>query len=117
NVNYFKSRLSATYIDVPLEVRFKSSQNNKKAFHLAFGAKIGFLINSKTKYKFEENNVKTTQKQISNMYLNPIRYGLSARIGYGLFQLFGYYSLNPLFQDKKAFDVTPVMFGITFASL
>lgn len=116
-INYFKSRLSCTYVDAPLEIRFKSSQNNKKAFHIAVGGKIGVLINSKTKYKFEENNITIKQKQISNLYVNPVRYGLTGRIGYGLFQVFAYYSLNPLFQKNKHLEVTPIMFGVTLTSL
>ena len=116
-INYFKSKLSTTYLDVPLEIRFKSSQNDKKAFHLALGGKVGFLVNSKSKYKFEENNITIKQKQISNLYVNPIRYGVTGRIGYGLFQVFAHYSLTPLFQKSKSVEITPFMCGITLSTL
>jgi len=54
-INFKSSKLSTTYIDLPLELRFKTKPNaNQKSFKIAIGGKIGYLINSHTKFKGDD---------------------------------------------------------------
>lgn len=110
-----KSKLSANYIDIPLEFRFASSSNYKKAFKVAIGGKFGVLFSGKSKIKYKQDGDIVKQK-FSDISLNKIRYGLTGRIGLGHLNLFGYYSLSSLFKDKYAPEMNPIIFGISLTS-
>ena len=115
NRNILKTKLATNYVDLPLELRFKSSSNDLKAFRIAVGAKVGVLFNAHSKIKFVEDGFVHKTKNRDDFGLNQFRYGLIGRIGYSYFNLFGYYSLSTLFKNGKGPDVTPFMFGITFS--
>lgn len=51
------------------------------------------------KYHEYHENKKAKDKQ--NFNLTDFRYGLTSRISFGPFSLFGYYNLSPLFQKGK----------------
>lgn len=125
-VNYKKSKLGLTYIDIPLELRFRSKPNAKNwSWKLAAGFKIGFLIRSKWKYKGEEyragyqmiegESVKFKEFGVPN--LETIRYGVTGRGGFGPFNLHFYYSLSSLFTEGKSIDLQPITFGISINGL
>lgn len=110
-----KSKLSANYVDIPLEFRYMSSSNYKKAFKVSVGAKIGVLIAGKSKIKYEIDDEMVKQK-FSDKSLSRFRYGLTGRIGYGHINLFYYHGLSPLFKDKYAPEVSPYIFGLTLST-
>ncbi|MBO9701713.1 MAG: PorT family protein [Sporocytophaga sp.] len=113
---YKKSKLSLTYLDAPLELRFQSKRYWPRALKLAIGFKAGLLLKSMTKVKFKENDETIKEKEIRDFNLNRVRYGLTARIGIGGLSLYGYYSLNKLFKDNKGPEATPFLVGITISS-
>ncbi|GAL83866.1 hypothetical protein MYP_1094 [Sporocytophaga myxococcoides] len=113
---YKKSKLSLTYLDVPLELRFQSKRYWPRAVKVAVGFKAGVLLKSMTKVKFKENDETVKEKEIRDFNVNRFRYGLTARIGIGGMSLYGYYSLNKLFNDNKGPDATPFLVGLTFSS-
>ena len=95
-----KSHLIANYIDIPLEFRYYvKSDNPKKSFFVGFGGKFGFLFGSHTKVKFDDGDETVTAKEKRSFGLNPFRYGLTGRLGYGGISLYGYWSLSELFED------------------
>lgn len=110
-----KSKLSANYVDIPLEFRFISSSNYKKAFKISVGAKVGVLFAGKSKIKYEVGDDMVKQK-FSDKSLSRFRYGLTGRIGYGHLNFFYYHSLSPLFKDKYAPEVSPYIFGLTLST-
>ncbi|MCH8318848.1 MAG: PorT family protein [Bacteroidetes bacterium] len=117
----FKSyKLSTTYIDLPLELRFKTKPNaSQKSFKIAIGGKIGYLINSHTKFKGEDylniNGGSELRHKILNIKnIAKVRYGATARIGYGNVYLFAYYSLSTVFEKDKGPKATPFSAGLTF---
>ncbi len=95
---YKKSKISLAYLDIPFELRIKTT----KGFRMAVGFKAGFLINSHTKYKGDDANghrVKVKSKGIS--HLETWRFGPTFRIGYKWINFFGYYSLSNVFEDGR----------------
>lgn len=112
--NYKKSKLSLNYFDIPLEITFRSS-NGDKAFKCAVGAKFGILFSSHSKRKYERSSDGATVKvqHNDNFHVKQFRYGVSGRIGYANFILFGYYGLNGIFQDDKGPDMNPITIGIS----
>lgn len=113
---YRKSKMGLTWLDIPLEIRYRTSSRSGKAFKIAVGGKVGFLIKSTSKVKFERGMATIKEKESHFFYMNPIRYGLTGRVGYGFFSFFAYYSLVELFEKNKGPEVTPVMVGISLST-
>jgi hypothetical protein len=113
DISYKKSKFVATYLDIPLEIRYKS----KSQFRAAIGFKFGFLIMGHSKYKGDDYQEGTTNLVIYKKkkidYLETNRYGFTARIGYKWLNLYGYYQLSTLFQENKGPEMYPISVGIT----
>lgn len=123
NINYKNNKFTTIYIDVPVELRLRTNQNSKeKSFKISAGFKIGYLISSYTKYVGDDyrvsssgDKVKFKEYRIKNIL--QYRYGVYARIGYGKFNLTGYYALTPLFEENKGPEIIPVSVGISIILL
>ena len=113
NVSYKKSKFVVNYLDIPLEIRYKS----KSEFRIAVGFKFGFLIMAHSKYKGDDYPNETTNLVIYKKkkidYLENNRYGFTGRIGYKWLNLWGYYQLSTLFQEGKGPEMYPISIGIT----
>lgn len=110
NVDVKKNKLSVNYLDIPLELRYRSKTIKKdNKFKISAGFKIGILLQSHIKY--DDNDGKVKYYRIKN--LNKYRYGVEGRIGYGIWGLNAYYSLLPLFDENKAPELVPVSFGLS----
>jgi hypothetical protein len=114
-LQFSKTKLRATYLNVPLLLEFNTSADPKKSFHIAFGAIGGWKIGSITKqhYELDGSNYKVRAKQDFN--LTPLTLDLTARVGYRNFTLFATYGLTPLFRDGKGPEVYPVTMGLAVA--
>ncbi len=118
------SKLNMTYIDIPIEFRYRSTPNKKTgmSWKIAVGFKFGFLIGSKWKYKGEDPNKGTngenvTIKDIKVANMSKLRYGPMIRGGYGPVSLFGYYSIGGAFSTGKGPKMNPIVFGISINGL
>lgn len=112
-----KSKMALTYIDIPIELRFRSAPNKKgTSWKLAAGFKGGYMIQSKRKYKGDDFGMGKKFKQYSIENVNKFRYGVMVRGGYGIWNLFAYYSLSDVF-DSKGPKMTPLSFGISINGL
>lgn len=114
-IRYQKSKLTMSYLSVPLLFEYFTSKDKKKAFHFMAGALLGLRIGSHTKQKYELEGGTEKPKTYDNFYLNPFRYGARFAMGYGNFNLFADYYLSPLFKDNKGPELYPVNVGITLA--
>lgn len=114
-----KSKLQVNYLEIPLELRFRSNKNYpRSSFNISVGGKVGLLINAHTKINYVQSGVRKTVKQAESFDLSPIRYGLEGRIGFGPFNVFYYYSLNTMFKKNRGPDGNiskPVLLGISFS--
>lgn len=115
-----KTFLSAEYLDVPIELRFQTAEGYR-AFRFAIGFRVGLLLNSKTKIKYEDLEEEVIiLKQQNNFLINRWRYGLIARIGLGKVNGFAAYNITPVFKENALEDAisgyNPRSFaiGITF---
>ena len=112
-VEFKKNQLNSTHIIAPLMLGFRlKPKNTKRAFTIKVGAYGGFLLASKTTQKLKgEKKVKVKD----DFGLNKARYGITARAGYGVMNLYVNYSLSSLFKESEQgdFDLQPISFGIS----
>ncbi len=124
STNHFqKYKLSTAYAEVPLEFRFTAKPDNvNKSLKAAVGVKVGTLINVHNKGKtLEDKNNNTinsyTEKISSKRFMNSTRFTATARLGYGIFSIFGTYQLNNLLKDGAGADMKLYQIGITLSGL
>ncbi|UBM62881.1 PorT family protein [Candidatus Sulfidibacterium hydrothermale] len=111
DVDMKRSKLSVTYLEFPMELRFKSP----KGFKISLGFKLGYLIDSKEKYVGNTTAYESTQvikrKRISQV--NTFSYSPTFRLGYKSFNLFFSYSLGTVFRVDHGPQLHPMSIGIT----
>lgn len=106
-----KYKLSSHYIILPLELQYATNaRNRKKSFRIGAGGKIGYRFKTYTK-KIDRQGEK--RKIFDDFNVNPVRYGLSGHIGYGVLNLYANYYLSSMFTEGKGPGLTPISFGIT----
>ncbi len=97
-----KSKLITNYIEAPLEFQYSINPDDPAhSFKISVGGRIGYLFDSFSKVKYHEYQENKKIKDKQNFNLSQFRYGLTSRISFGSFSIFGYYNLNPLFQKGK----------------
>ena len=110
---YKKNKISYTYFDVPIELRLRT----KDEFRAAIGFKLGWLIDSHTKYKGDDYIFETTDelgvkfRDVKN--IETFRYGVTARAGWKFINVMGFFSLSDIFIKGKGPDVYPISVGIS----
>jgi hypothetical protein len=113
DLSFKKSKMTITYLDIPIELRFKSESE----FRIAIGFKFGFLMQAHTKYKgndyIEDNPDRVIYKKSKIQGLEKNRYGFTARLGYKWLNLWGYYQLSTLFVSGKGPEMYPISLGLT----
>ena len=121
--HFKKFKLSTAYLEIPVELRFTNDPTQyKNTFKAAIGIKVGTLLNAHTKGKTLQNkNDGTinsfTSKETSKQYFNSTRLAVTARVGWGLFSLFGSYQVNNMFKDGVAPDIKPYQIGLSISGL
>jgi len=114
-----KSKISANYFDIPIELRWHHRKNDfKRSVRVTVGGKVGFLFDSKTKVKYSETGENKIAKQKEGLNLEQIRYGVYGKLGYGPIGAYYYYSFSQLFkkdQGPEGTQANPMMFGLYFA--
>ena len=113
NVNKFeiagdevnKNKFSLHSIDIPLEIRLRTSTIDKYKFWRVYaGGKISYVFASNAKFKEAGNTVKI--KGLSE--INNLQYGLTLAVGYGTWNFNFYYGLRDLFSNAKLDGITPI---------
>lgn len=111
-----KSKIALTYVDIPVELRYRSKLNSKgNSWKLAAGFKAGLMIQNKWKYKgesFDNDGQETKFKEYDIENVNKFRYGVMLRGGYGIWNVFAYYQLSDVFNDKGP-RMTPLSIGLS----
>lgn len=95
NNKYNTNKLSLNYFEIPLELRIRT--RGDYSFKLTVGGKVGYAFNVHTKYEDHEGKIKVYKIK----HINPLRYGVTFRIGYDKFVLQGFYALSELFDKGK----------------
>ena len=108
-----KSKLTASYLNVPIMLDFYLSQKNY--FKISTGAMLGVNISSHTKVKYLDNsNNKQKLKMDDNLNISSFRYGFTARIYWNRTGVYANYYMTPLFKSNKGPKVYPFVIGISF---
>lgn len=121
--HFKKYKLATSYLEIPLEFRFTSKPSNpNKSFKAAVGLKIGTLVNVHTKGKTLLNSSGTTmnsylEKENSKRFINGTHFMATARVGYGVFSLFGSYQLNRYLKDEAGPNMKLFQVGLTLSGL
>jgi len=114
-----KSILSASYLDIPLEIRWHADKTDlQKSFKIAVGIRGGILLGGKTKIKYEDplNNRKLQSKE--NYNLASFRLGWHARMGFGGITVYYFQNITEVFENNRGpieMDNTiPFQIGVTY---
>lgn len=109
-----KTKLNVTYLTAPLMLEIKTPlRMGHSRLYLAGGVIGGVNIGSHTKFKYRNDK----EKSRSNFNLNPFKYDLTGRIGFGDFCVFVNYGMTPLFKDGLGPELHPVTFGFSFPNI
>lgn len=125
SVNHFKKfKLTTIFLEAPVELRFSSNpENSNKSFKVALGVKVGTLLNAHTKAKTLQDKNGTTinnfiVKESSKKFFNSTRLAATARIGYGIFGLYGSYQITSVLKTGTGPDgIRPYSIGIYISGL
>ena len=107
-VPYASNRLTSEWFDIPLELRLRTK--GRGPFRLYIGAKAG--VNITNYHQFIDHDTKTRDYKIRN--LNVYRYGVYARLGYAMLNLYSYYSLSDMFERGSGPQLAPISVGVSF---
>ncbi|MGE5107084.1 MAG: outer membrane beta-barrel protein [Sphingobacteriales bacterium] len=121
-ISYKKYKLVTAFLEVPVELRYTSDpENNNKSVKAAIGLKVGTMINAHTKAKVIKdaaNEGGYATKVNDRTHFNNLRIAATARLGYGIFSLFGTYQVNQFIKDGSGpADVRPLTIGLTISGL
>lgn len=109
-----KSKLSTTYLTVPLLVEFQTPQISRKhRVHLSAGIIGGIKLGSHTKIVHRDSDRKLKDKVRDDFYLSPFRYGVTFRAGYRQLNVFANYYMTPLFEINKGPELYPFSIGFS----
>jgi hypothetical protein len=116
---YKKYKLNTLYIDIPLEIRYRSKPNkHNKSVKIAAGFKAGVLINSHTKLVHDGPDGDKEVIKVKNYTdLSRFRYGPTFRIGYSFFNVFASYSVSELFGNNGPQSIHPLTIGLSVNGL
>jgi hypothetical protein len=117
------SRFRNVHLVAPVHLEFDFSGKKMKedkpffkthqSFRLGVGGYAGINLKSKQIIKYDDNDLKATEKTRGDFNTTNFIYGLSSYIGYKETSLYLKYDLNPLFKDN-AVKQNNVSLGLRF---
>ncbi len=117
-VKYNSNKLAFTYVSLPLEIRFRSSNN----IRVAFGLRSSILVDAFSKYYGhnpdttlygQNDQLKIVNHDISNK--EKYAFEITARAGWKFVTLNGSYMLNKLFISDKGPQIGGYTLGLTLS--
>lgn len=108
---YNKNKISTSYIDIPLELRYRSKIDDwGYRWKFSVGGKVGFLIDTHDKL-VDKNNIKYKTYYFPDM--NRVRAGLVARAGYGKINFTAFFSMTEFFVPGRGPEQKQMSFAIS----
>lgn len=112
DVKYTKNRFSSSYLHIPLNFEFRTSESDKgKRFYFVVGPEVGFLLNGKVK-QISGDFGKVKVKDDYNFA--PFRYGGAVRMGWNNVAVFAKYYASDMFDSAPQKGLKNMAFGLTF---
>lgn len=120
-IDYRNNKLTTAYLEVPIELRFRSkADKNNNRWKFAIGLRGGYLLNAHSKYRGPDLTQSTNRtvkiKDLRLPNINKYRLGSTVRVGYGTFNLVGFYSLTNLFETDLGPGIQQFSIGLCFNS-
>jgi hypothetical protein len=112
--DFTKNKLKSTWVKAPLMLEFNTSKDEDRSFHIGAGVEVGYNIfrnRLKQEYMFQGDEQKLKTKDDFN--INPFRYSLVGRVGFGKYTLFANYGMSELFKSGQGPKVYPFSAGIS----
>ena len=92
-----KNKLLLHYIDIPLEIRWRTSTPESHVFWRIYsGFKVSYLIDDRYKFKDASTDSNTSK----NTDLNKLQYGAYIAAGRNTWNFYAYYGITPLFKSS-----------------
>ncbi|MBL7932964.1 MAG: DUF2807 domain-containing protein [Bacteroidia bacterium] len=114
-VGYKKNRFRMTYLQVPLLFEFNTRNDHYNSYHLAIGVVGQYILTSRTRQIISSDGAEYTKVRRDSYNLSP--FGLKAHLSFGYrdFQIWGEYSLTPLFQAGHGPELNPMAIGVRWS--
>lgn len=110
-INLSKSKLTMTYLTIPLLMEFQVPSGHKR-FYVSAGVIGGVKLGSHTKVVYQDGGQKQKDKNRNDYNLATLRYGFHARVGYKFINLYATYYPVALFEKDKGPEVYPFNVGL-----
>ncbi|MBA7563947.1 hypothetical protein ES708_05609 [subsurface metagenome] len=112
-----KSKFATSYLTVPLLLEFQvpAGKRSKRLF-FSGGVIGGLKIGSHTKVVYREWGNRQKVKDRGDFNLSPLRYGVTARVGYRALKVFVNYYVTPLFEKDTGPVLYPFSVGLVFTT-
>jgi hypothetical protein len=112
-IEYSKSKLLTNYLTVPLliEWQFLDKPRGKRVF-IAAGVVGGLKLKSQSKEVYNDGGSEQKDKNKDDFSIVPLRYGFTARAGYGSLAIWGTYYPVALFEEGKGPELYPFSVGL-----
>lgn len=113
---YDKNKLILHYIDLPIEIRWRTSTPQSHKFWRVYtGIKFSYMVFNRYKFKNGDDRFSSS----NNDDFNKFQYGLYLATGYNTWNLNVYYGLNPLFKtdaklNGESIDMHTLNVGLMF---
>lgn len=105
-----KSKLTASYLTVPLLLEFQIPVNGHSNRLFISGGVIGGInLGSHTKVKYDDSK----EKDRGSFNINPFKCSATVRAGLNDLSLYACYGLTPLFKNDKGPELFPFSIGIS----
>jgi hypothetical protein len=111
DISFEKSKLSTTYATMPILLEGQIPVSHNRTINIGAGFIGAIKLHSHTKVVYYDND-KMKIKNKDDFSLNLLRYGVTARLGYEMFQAYGTYYLSKMFEDGKGPELFPFEIGI-----
>jgi len=115
SVTYSKNKLVLHYVDLPIELRWRTSTPESHKFYRIYsGFKLSYLVYDGSKYVDNQATIKIT----GNPDFNKLQYGAYVAFGYNTWNFQVYYGLNPIYKtakiDSQSINMHTLNFGLMF---
>ena len=107
-----KSKFTTLYLNVPAILELQMPTGEGHLLNIGAGVIGGIKLHSHTKMAFEDNE---KLKSNTDLNLNLLRGGVTARIGYENFMIYGTYYLTPWFKENRGpgfYNLEPFEIGL-----
>lgn len=114
NVSLKKSKFTTLYLNSPAMLELQLPAGEGHSLNIGAGVIGGILVGSHTKMSFEDGRKLKSYRDLS---MNLLRGGLTARVGYENFMIYGSYYLTPWFKEGKGpgfYNLEPIEIGLAF---